>query len=216
MTGRDMKIRTASPRDGAALLKIYGPYVERTAITFEYRVPSVEEFSGRIERTLKQYPYFAAEFEGELVGYAYAGPFHEREAYGWAVETSIYVAWDQRKMGIGRRLHDALETALREQGILNMNACVACPCGEADEYLTWSSLEFHRRLGYRLVEEFRQCGYKFGRWYNMAWLERHIGDHLGEQPVPKAFGDIRERMEQGLSACSGHQENRKIEEDGRT
>ncbi len=216
MTGRDMRIRTASPRDGAALLKIYGPYVERTAITFEYRVPSVEEFSGRIERTLKQYPYFAAEFEGELVGYAYAGPFHEREAYDWAVETSIYVAWDQRKMGIGRRLHDALETALREQGILNMNACVACPCGEADEYLTWSSLEFHRRLGYRLVEEFRQCGYKFGRWYNMAWLERHIGDHLGEQPVPKAFGDIRERMEQGLSACSGHQENRKIEEDRRT
>ncbi len=216
MTGRDMRIRTASPRDGAALLKIYGPYVERTAITFEYRVPSVEEFSGRIERTLKQYPYFAAEFEGELVGYAYAGPFHEREAYDWAVETSIYVAWDQRKMGIGRRLHDALETALREQGILNMNACVACPCGEADEYLTWSSLEFHRRLGYRLVGEFRQCGYKFGRWYNMAWLERHIGDHLGEQPVPKAFGDIRERMEQGLSACSGHQENRKIEEDRRT
>ena len=216
MTGRDMKIRTASPRDGAALLKIYGPYVERTAITFEYRVPSVEEFSRRIERTLKQYPYFAAEFEGELVGYAYAGPFHEREAYDWAVETSIYVAWDQRKMGIGRRLHDALETALREQGILNMNACVACPCGEADEYLTWSSLEFHRRLGYRLVGEFRQCGYKFGRWYNMAWLERHIGDHLGEQPVPKAFGDIRERMEQGLSACSGHQENRKIEEDRRT
>ena len=216
MTGRDMKIRTASPRDGAALLKIYGPYVERTAITFEYRVPSVEEFSGRIERTLKQYPYFAAEFEGELVGYAYAGPFHEREAYDWAVETSIYVAWDQRKMGIGRRLHDALETALREQGILNMNACVACPCGEADEYLTWSSLEFHRHLGYRLVGEFWQCGDKFGRWYNMAWLERHIGDHLGEQPVPKAFGDIRERMEQGLSACSGHQENRKIEEDRRT
>ena len=216
MTGRDMKIRTASPRDGAALLKIYGPYVERTAITFEYRVPSVEEFSGRIERTLKQYPYFAAEFEGELVGYAYAGPFHEREAYDWAVETSLYVAWDQRKMGIGRRLHDALETALREQGILNMNACVACPCGEADEYLTWSSLEFHRRLGYRPVGEFRQCGYKFGRWYNMAWLERHIGDHLGEQPVPKAFGDIRERMEQGLSAWSGHQENRKIEEDRRT
>ncbi len=216
MTGRDMRIRTASPRDGAALLKIYGPYVERTAITFEYRVPSVEEFSGRIERTLKQYPYFAAEFEGELVGYAYAGPFHEREAYDWAVETSIYVAWDQRKMGIGRRLHDALETALREQGILNMNACVACPCGEADEYLTWSSLEFHRRLGYRLVGEFRQCGYKFGRWYNMAWLERHIGDHLGEQPVPKAFGDIRGRMKQGLSVCSWHQENRKIEEDGRT
>ena len=216
MNSQDIRIRTAVPEDAEKLLEIYGPYVEKTAITFEYQIPSTEEFARRIRETLKRYPYLVAEREGEMTGYAYAGTFHDRAAYDWAVETSIYVARDQRKRGVGRRLHAALEMALREQGILNMNACVACPCGEADEYLTWSSLEFHRRLGYRLVGEFRQCGYKFGRWYNMAWLERHIGDHLGEQPVPKAFGDIRERMEQGLSACSGHQENRKIEEDRRT
>lgn len=216
MKSQDTTIRIAGAKDARELLEIYRPYVERTAITFEYRVPSPEEFARRIEETLKGYPYVAAEREGRIVGYAYGGPFHRRAAYGWAAETSIYVAWDQRKTGVGRRLHDVLEAALKAQGILNMNACVACPCGEADEYLTWSSLEFHRHLGYRLVGEFWQCGYKFGRWYNMAWLERHIGDHLGEQPVPKAFGDIRERMEQGLSACSGHQENRKIEEDRRT
>lgn len=198
MNSQDIRIRIGAPRDAGELLRIYRPYVEKTAITFEYQVPSAEEFSRRIEETLKQYPYFVAERAGELLGYAYAGTFHQRAAYGWSVETSIYVGWDQRKEGIGRKLHDTLEMALREQGILNMNACVACPWGEEDEYLTRNSLEFHRHLGYRLVGEFHGCGYKFGRWYNMAWLERHIGDHLGEQPAPRTFWEVRDKVEQAL------------------
>ena len=120
-------IRTASAADAPALLKIYSPYVENTAITFEYDVPSTEEFASRIQHTLRKYPYLVAEEKGTLLGYAYAGPFHERPAYDWAVETSIYVDQSLKHRGIGRRLHDALETALREQGILNMNACIAYP-----------------------------------------------------------------------------------------
>ena len=84
-------IRTASAADAPALLKIYRPYVENTAITFEYDVPSTEEFASRIQHTLRKYPYLVAEEKGTLLGYAYAGPFHERPAYDWAVETSIYV-----------------------------------------------------------------------------------------------------------------------------
>ena len=108
-------IRTASAADAPALLKIYRPYVENTAITFEYDVPSTEEFASRIQHTLRKYPYLVAEEKGTLLGYAYAGPFHERPAYDWAVETSIYVDQSLKHRGIGRRLHDALETALREQ-----------------------------------------------------------------------------------------------------
>ena len=99
-------IRTASAADAPALLKIYRPYVENTAITFEYDVPSTEEFASRIEHTLKKYPYLVAEEKGALLGYAYAGPFHERPAYDWAVETSIYVDQSLKHRGIGRRLHD--------------------------------------------------------------------------------------------------------------
>ena len=86
-TNTFITIRTATVSDAQALLNIYAPYVEHTAITFEYDVPSVEEFASRIKHTLQKYPYLIAERNGKLLGYAYAGPFHERPAYDWAVET---------------------------------------------------------------------------------------------------------------------------------
>lgn len=183
-TNTFITIRTATLSDAQALLNIYSPYVEHTAITFEYDVPSVEEFASRIKNTLQKYPYLVAEKNGRLLGYAYASPFHERPAYDWAVETSIYVDQNIKHQGMGRRLHDALEDALRSQGILNMNACIAYP-PEEDEYLDKNSVEFHTHMGYRLVGEFYKCGYKFHRWYNMVWMEKLIGNHLSDQKPPK-------------------------------
>ena len=183
-TNTFITIRTATLSDAQALLNIYPPYVEHTAITFEYDVPSVEEFASRIKNTLQKYPYLVAEKNGRLLGYAYASPFHERPAYDWAVETSIYVDQNIKHQGIGRRLHNALEDALRSQGILNMNACIAYP-PEEDEYLDKNSVEFHTHMGYRLVGEFYKCGYKFHRWYNMVWMEKLIGNHLSDQKPPK-------------------------------
>lgn len=180
-------IRKATPTDAAALLEIYAPYVQYTAITFEYEVPSVMEFKTRIQNTLEKYPYLVAEKNGKILGYAYASSFHARPAYDWAVETSIYVDQNVKHCGVGRKLHDALEKALHTQGILNMNACIAYPPAnvEQDEYLDKNSVEFHTHMGYRLVGEFHQCGYKFHRWYNMVWMEKLIGEHLSEQPSPK-------------------------------
>ena len=183
-TNTFITIRTATLSDAQALLNIYSPYVEHTAITFEYDVPSVEEFASRIKNTLQKYPYLVAEKNGRLLGYAYASPFHERPAYDWAVETSIYVDQNIKHQGIGRRLHNALEDALRSQGILNMNACIAYP-PEEDEYLDKNSVEFHTHMGYRLVGEFYKCGYKCHRWYNMVWMEKLIGNHLSDQKPPK-------------------------------
>lgn len=171
-----VRIRIAVPEDAEALLKIYGSYVEKTAVTFEYEVPSAAEFAERIRRTLKKYPYLAAEQDGEIIGYAYAGTFHERAAYDWAVETSIYVRQDKKGAGIGRALYHALEQALLRQNILNVNACIAYPAQE-DEYLTKDSVFFHKKLGYRMAGEFYDCGYKFGRWYHMVWMEKHLGIH---------------------------------------
>ena len=127
-----IRIRPAKPEDAEKLLAIYAPYVEQTAITFEYEVPTVEEFRERIHNTLKKYPYLVAEQGGEPVGYAYVGPFHDRPAYDWAVETSIYVDQNKKRMGIGKKLHEALEEELRNRGFLNMNACIAYPAQEDD------------------------------------------------------------------------------------
>lgn len=182
-------IRAALPRDAEALLRIYAPYVEKTAITFEYEVPSIQEFAGRIERTLVRYPYLVAEADGVPVGYAYAGPFKTRAAYDWAVETTVYADGGMKRRGIGRKLYEVLEKALAAQNILNLNACIAYP-EEEDPYLTRDSVNFHQRMGYRMVGRFSQCGYKFGRWYDMVWMEKHIGAHTAHQPAVKSFGAI--------------------------
>ena len=81
--------KTATKEDAKALLDIYKYYVEQTTITFEYETPSVEEFERRIENTLKKYPYLVEEEDGKIYGYTYAGPFKERAAYDWSVETTI-------------------------------------------------------------------------------------------------------------------------------
>ena len=158
-----LHIRVAKEEDAEELLKIYAPYVEKTAITFEYEVPSKEEFIGRIRHILTKYPYLVLEENGELLGYAYAGAFNERSAYDWAVETTIYIREDQKKRGLGKKMYTALEQVLKKQNITNLNACIGVP--EApDEHLDCNSMDFHHHLGYRLVGEFYQCGYKFDTW----------------------------------------------------
>ena len=184
----------ASSADAEALLELYAPYVRETAITFEYEVPSPEEFQSRIRRTLEKYPYLIAEREGRCVGYAYAGAFHARAAYDWAVETSVYVERGLRRQGVGQRLYTALEEILTLQNILNLNACIAYPA-EEDPYLTRDSADFHQRLSYQLVGRFHQCGYKFGRWYDMIWMEKMLGAHRSPQPPVRPFPEIREAAE---------------------
>ncbi len=155
----ELTFRVARPEDAAALLAIYAPYVEETAITFEYEVPSVEAFRARIAHTLATYPYIVA-VEGQpanagagrvddapvsstsasgadaagahrtsehIIGYAYVGRLHERAAYDWTVETSIYVDRSARKHGLGRQLYERLEAILRAMNIISVNACIAYP-----------------------------------------------------------------------------------------
>ena len=190
----DVRIRIATKEDARELLTIYAPYVEKTAITFEYEVPALQEFAGRIEHILERYPYLVAERDGEIVGYAYAGAFHPRAAYDWAVESTVYVQEDQEKTGVGRKLYEALEQALVLQNILNVYACIAYPEVE-DEHLTKNSVQFHEHMGYRFIGEFRKCGYKFERWYNMVWMEKHLGEHETDQAAVMSFDEIRPLLE---------------------
>ncbi len=182
-----LTIRTARPSDAAALLAIYAPYVEKTAITFEYEVPSLAEFEERIRHTLETYPYLVAELNGKPVGYAYASPFHTRPAYDWNVETSIYVDGNHKHRGIGRALYDALEKALASMGIITLYACITYPANP-DPYVDTNSVDFHAYLGYELVGNFHQSGYKFGRWYDVVWMEKGIGKHLAKMKPVQPFG----------------------------
>ena len=196
---QNITLRWVTPEDAAALADIYAPYVRATAITFEYEPPTAEEFRRRICHTLERYPYFAAESEGRIVGYAYAGPFHPRAAYDWDAELSIYVARDCRGMGVGRQLYTALEQALRDMHLRNLYACIASPPAE-DEYLTLDSLRFHSRMGYALAGTFRRCGYKFGRWYDMVWMEKAIAPWDAEPLPVVSAASLRTRWAEQLGS----------------
>ena len=164
-----MNIRIATPKDASRLLEIYAPYVEQTAITFEYTVPSVTEFSERIAKTLQKYPYLVAEDKGEIIGYAYASPFKSRAAYAWSAETSIYVKMGYTQGGTGRALYQTLEALLARQQVCNLCACIAYP--------NPPSIAFHEALGYKTVAHFHASGYKHGKWHDMVWMEKELCPH---------------------------------------
>lgn len=175
-------LRVATPEDAAALLAVYAPYVTDTAISFEWQVPQLEEFRGRIRRTLQRYPYLAAVQGEEILGYAYTHPFVGRAAYDWGAETSIYLRRDCRHQGVGRALYTALEGISRAQHIHTLYACIGWPKQE-DRYLTRNSAQFHAHLGFKLVGTFQNCGRKFDRWYDMIWMEKQLSP-LPEPPDP--------------------------------
>ena len=91
-----------------------------------------------------------------------------------------------RNCGLGRRIYDALANRLKKMGILNLYACIGYPQTE-DEYLSKNSQQFHAHLGFQTVGLFHNCGYKFGRWYDMIWMEKIIGEHKADQPPVQFF-----------------------------
>ena len=199
----EITIRTASADDAAEILDIYSYYVENTAITFEYDVPSLEEFRERISQTLLRYPYIVAEKNGVIAGYAYAGVFKDRAAYDYSVEVTVYTHCSCHKQGLGRLLYTELEAMLRQMGITNLYACIGVPVGEADEYLDNNSMDFHTHMGYALAGRFHKCGYKFGRWYDMVWLEKLISQHSENMPEIKNHQGKTQRQ---VILCSGYQD----------
>lgn len=176
-----MEIRIASTEDAEAIRRIYEPYVRDTAVSFEYDVPSVEEFRKRIDNTLKNYPYLVAVENGIIVGYAYAGAFHTRAAYKHSAELSVYIDMEHRQHGIGRKLYERLEELLLTQNVYMVHACIASPDDE-DEHLTCDSELFHQKMGFVLAGRHRKCGYKFGKWYSIIWMDRVISNNK-DNPV---------------------------------
>ena len=144
-------IRPAVSDDAPALLDIYAPYVIETAITFEYEVPTLDDFRQRIKNTLHTHPYLVMERDGEIVGYAYTGQ-------------------------LGTRLYHALEDASRAQNVQVLYACIAAPVSDGDPHLTRASIDFHTRRGYEIVGTFHRCGYKFDTWYDVVWMEKRLSD----------------------------------------
>ena len=176
----NLLIRIAKEDDAEKLLKIYSYYVKNTAITFEQKVPSLEEFSNRIKETLINYPYLVAIVDGKIIGYIYASRFRTRESYICSAATSIYIEKSYQRKGIGKKLYSELCNILLKQNITNVYAGAADPI-EEDEYLTHNSEYFHKSMGFEIVAKYNKCAIKFGKWYNLIEMEKIIGEHSNQQ-----------------------------------
>lgn len=186
----NVNIRIARKEDAAALLGIYSYYVKNTAVSFECKVPSIQEFEKRICTTLENYPYLVAELNGKIAGYVYASRFSPRSAYDWVAETSIYIDKDLHHQGLGKILYEKLEEFLEAQNVTNLYAGVAEPIEKNDEYLTNDSELFHQAVGYKTIGRFSNCGYKFNHWYNLIYMEKMIGEHCCPQKDFIPFSEL--------------------------
>lgn len=177
----DITIRKASPEDGAALAAIYAPYVEKTAITFEYEAPSADEFTRRIEAISRDYPYLVCCADGVPVGYAYGSRQLERAAYQWNGEISVYLAEGCPLSGAGRALCRAVLSIMALQHVRNVYSIVTVGNGKSEH--------LHSLLGFRKLCVLPHTGYKKGRWYDTEWYEKELGN--GSVP-PFPFRSVRE------------------------
>lgn len=168
-------IRMATEADIPAILDIYRPYVLNTAITFEYIVPTLEEFTERFRSITARLPWLVWEEQGQILGYAYASLPFARAAYRWCAASSIYLAPSAQRKGIGRKLYAALEALLTEQGYRKVYAIITSD--------NPGSVAFHEKQGFHTIAEFSECGIKFAKLYSVVWMEKVL-DH-GE--IPKDF-----------------------------
>ena len=159
-------IRPATEKDIPEILAIYAPYIENSTATFEYDVPCLRSFTQRFLDITAQYPWLVYEQNGQILGYAYASAPYSRAAFSWCAEPSIYLRPEARGKGIGKKLYAVLEKILELQGYQVLYALIT------DENL--ESIRFHSKMAYETRVNFPDCGYKFGRWLGLVWMEKRI------------------------------------------
>lgn len=179
-----MAIRFARESDIPGMLAIYGPYVETTAYSFEYTVPTEEEFSRRLQSYTAQFPWLVWEEDGQLLGYAYASAPFSRAAYRWCAEVSAYIRPEAHGKGIGRQLYDALEQLLWRQGYQVIYALISTE--------NTGSVAFHEKLGYQTVCVMPDCGIKFGRRVGILYMEKRSKTVELPTEFPKPWMEIVE------------------------
>ena len=190
-------IRPATETDIPEILSIYAPYILNTTITFEYTVPSEAEFLARFRDITARFPWLVWEEAGHILGYAYASAPFQRAAYDWCAEPSVYLRPEARGKGIGRKLYAALEALLKAQGYQLLLAIIT-------EENT-ASVAFHSRCGYRVNTVMENCGFKFGRWLGITWMEKRLFpvEIPKDSPVPwPLFGQDAQRIRDILDNLS--------------
>jgi L-amino acid N-acyltransferase YncA len=164
-----VSIRPARPADIAAITRIYAHAVRHGTASFELEPPQEAEMARRQNALLAGgFPYLTAENDGDVLGYAYAGPYRARPAYRFTVEDSVYIAPQAQRRGLGRALLQALIVESEARGYRQMIAII----GDSAQH---ASIALHAALGFQLIGTFQAVGFKFGRWLDTVLMQRPLG-----------------------------------------
>lgn len=168
-------VRDAIPDDdGAACLEIYAPFVRDSFVSFEERVPTLEDFAQRIRAATTTHAWLVLELAGQVVGYAYASAHRSRAAYRWAVDVTVYIGPSYRRSGAGRRLYTELLERLRRQRFEVACAGITLPND--------ASVGLHRAMGFEPVGVYKRIGWKMGAWRDVSWWQLELAPATDAPP----------------------------------
>lgn len=174
-----LSVRPASGADAGAVAAIYGHYVEHSAVTFELTPPDATEIAARMAHILPRYPFLVAEQDGRVAGYAYAGKLYERPAYRWAAETTVYVAADRQRQGVGQTLYAVLIATLAQQGFQTAIGKITLP--------NPASVALHELFGFVRCGVMAKVGYKMGGWHDVGIYQLELGTRPARPEETRLF-----------------------------
>lgn len=163
--GTELVVRSALPEDATQVSEIYNHYIKTSTITFEEEPVSAAEMGARIRETQSlSYPWLVATAANDVVGYAYAGKWKVRAAYKNSTEITVYVRAGEERSGVGSALYHHLLPALKASGVHAVIGGVALPND--------ASARLHEKFGFQKCAHFREVGFKFNRWIDVAYWQR--------------------------------------------
>jgi len=169
-------IRPATLADIPAVTRIYAHAVKTGTASFELEPPSEAEMSKRMQALLDgKFPYFVAERDSAVAGYAYASLYRTRPAYRFTVEDSIYIDPAMHRRGVGKALLEKLIEACTTLGFRQMIAVI----GDSEQA---ASIGVHRSCGFAPVGNLKTIGWKFGRWLDTPFMQRALGPGAATDP----------------------------------
>ena len=164
------------PSDAPQLAEIYSPAVAQTAISFEVTPPSARVMEQRVASYGSYAPWVCLADTSRVLGFAYASKHHERAAYQWSVDVTVYVREEHRGRGVGRALYTSLFALLKIQGFYTAHAGITLPNA--------ASVGLHESLGFRAVGVYPSVGHKFGAWHDVGWWQLAVRERVGVPPQP--------------------------------
>ena len=179
-----LKIRLVEEQDFGGMLAVYAPNVINTAITFEYEVPSLEEYTERVKKIAAHYPCLVCVQNNQVAGFAYGSVHRVKTAYQWSTESTIYVDPKFHGKGVARILYHALLSVLELQGFINVYAGVTTPNPQSEQ--------FHLAMGFAEIAVFERIGFKLGKWHDLKFFEMYLAEHTANPVAPVSIDKVKD------------------------